>query len=127
MPVNNPEDIGKDMTMMQLKLTQDGEKLTASLIGELDHHGAGEVREGLDAAILRGRCRQLVMDFSALTFMDSSGIGLVMGRYRLLRSLGGTLRIDGTSPRLERMLRLAGLEKLPIWGDTERKNANETA
>ncbi len=112
---------------MQLKLTQQGDTLTAALVGELDHHGAGEVRDNLDTAVLRTRCRRLVLDFSPLTFMDSSGIGLVMGRYRLMQSLGGSLTVSGTNPRLERMLRLAGLEKLPIWDDTERNNAHETA
>ncbi len=112
---------------MQLTLTRQGETLIAALIGELDHHGAGEVRDGLDAAILRGRCRALVLNFTGLSFMDSSGIGLIMGRYRLMSSLGGTLTVSGTSPRLETMMRLAGLEKLPIWGDTERSNTHETA
>ncbi len=127
MPWYKQEKSGKDMTDMQLSLTRQNDTLTASLSGELDHHGAGEVRESLDAAILRGRCRRLIIDFSALTFMDSSGIGLVMGRYRLMTSLGGTLTVRGTSPRLEAVMRLAGLEKLPIWDETERKTTHETA
>ncbi len=112
---------------MQLSFSRQENTLVAHLAGELDHHGAGEVREALDTAILQQRCHQLVLDFSALTFMDSSGIGLVMGRYRLMASLAGTLTVQGTTPRLERMMRFAGLEKLPIWDNTERKNANETA
>ncbi len=111
---------------MQLELTRQTDALTARLIGELDHHGAGEVRERIDAAILQQRCQRLVLDFSGLNFMDSSGIGLIMGRYRLMTSLGGTLTVQGASGRLESILRLAGLEKLPIWGETERKNVYET-
>lgn len=106
---------------MQLKITRDPERLTAALIGELDHHTAGEVREKIDAAILEGRCQQLVLDLSGLTFMDSSGIGLIMGRYRLIRSLGSTMRLCGATKRMETVLRLAGMEKLPIWEtNTER-------
>jgi stage II sporulation protein AA (anti-sigma F factor antagonist) len=112
---------------MQLELTQQDGVLTAKLIGELDHHGAGEVRERIDTAVLQQRCRRLTLDFSGLTFMDSSGIGLIMGRYRLMRTLGGELTIHGASTRLESVIRLAGLEKLPIWGDTERKTVHETA
>ncbi len=112
---------------MQLSFSRQEDTLVASLAGELDHHGAGEVRDTLDNTVLRQRCRQLVLDLSALTFMDSSGIGLVMGRYRLMSSLGGVLTVRGTSPRLERMMRFAGLEKLPIWDNNERKDTNETA
>ncbi len=112
---------------MQLELTRQEDELTARLVGELDHHGAGEVRERIDTAILQQRCRRLALDFSGLTFMDSSGIGLIMGRYRLMCSLGGDLRIQGASKRLESVIRLAGLEKLPIWDETERKTTYETA
>ena len=106
---------------MQLKITRDADRLTAHLIGELDHHTAAEVREKIDAAILQGRCAMLVLDLSGLTFMDSSGIGLIMGRYRLIRSLGSTMRLHGATKRMQTVLRLAGMEKLPIWDDnTER-------
>ena len=112
---------------MQLELTRQESTLTARLIGELDHHGAGTVRERIDTAVLQQHCRRLTLDLSALSFMDSSGIGLIMGRYRLMKSLGGELTIYGASQRLESVIRLAGLEKLPIWGQTERKTVNETA
>ena len=109
---------------MQLELTREGNTLTAHLIGELDHHTAADIRGQIDAAVLSCRCSRLHLDLARLTFMDSSGIGLIMGRYRLMTSLEGQLRLAGTSPRMERMIRLAGLDKLPIW--EERKNADET-
>ena len=112
---------------MQLELTRQESTLIARLIGELDHHGASTVRERIDTAVLQQRCRRLTLDFSGLTFMDSSGIGLIMGRYRLMQTLGGELTIQGASTRLESVIRLAGLEKLPIWDETERKTVNETA
>ena len=100
---------------MQLELTRDGEHLTAHLIGELDHHAAADLRQKIDAATLSCRPRRLTIDLSRLSFMDSSGIGLIMGRYRLMCSLEGQLRLTGTTPQMERMIRLAGLDKLPIW------------
>lgn len=109
---------------MQLELTREGAVLTAALIGELDHHAAAEVRQKIDTAVLSCRPRLLTIDLARLTFMDSSGIGLIMGRYRLMCSLEGNVRIQGANPRMERMIRLAGLDKLPIW--EERKNDNET-
>ncbi|MBQ4612451.1 MAG: anti-sigma factor antagonist [Clostridia bacterium] len=111
---------------MQLELTKHDDRLVARLIGELDHHAAAEVRERIDNAVLQQRCRRLTLDFSGLTFMDSSGIGLIMGRYRLMHSCGGTLQIENASQRLETVIRLAGLEKLPIWDETERKKTHET-
>ena len=109
---------------MQLELTREGAVLTAALIGELDHHAAAELRQKIDTAVLSCRPRRLTVDLGRLTFMDSSGIGLIMGRYRLMASLGGDLRLAGATPRIERMIRLAGLDKLPIWD--ERKNDHET-
>ena len=100
---------------MQLELTREGAKLTAHLIGELDHHAAADLRGRMDAALLSCRPQILRLDLSRLTFMDSSGIGLIMGRYRLMLSLEGRMLLAGTSPRMERMIRLAGLDKLPIW------------
>ena len=104
---------------MQLELTREGGNLTAALIGELDHHAAAEVRQTIDAALLSCRPQTLRLDLSRLTFMDSSGIGLIMGRYRLMTSLEGVLRLTGTPPRMERMIRLSGLDKLPIWEEEQ--------
>ena len=109
---------------MQLELNREGGHLTAALIGELDHHAAAEVRQKIDTAVLSCRPRRLTIDLARLTFMDSSGIGLIMGRYRLMLSIEGEVRLQGATPRMERMIRLSGLDKLPIW--EERKNANET-
>ena len=100
---------------MQLELTREAGHLTAALIGELDHHAAADLRQRIDTAVLSCRPRRLSIDLSRLSFMDSSGIGLIMGRYRLMTSLEGQLRLTGTNPRIERMIRLAGLDKLPIW------------
>jgi anti-anti-sigma factor len=92
----------------------DGEQLTVRLSGELDHHAARELRERIDAEAERGRYKRMVLDFSGLSFMDSSGIGLIMGRYRLMNTLGGTLRVRGASERMDKVMRLAGLDKLGI-------------
>ena len=109
---------------MQLEIHREGGHLTAALIGELDHHAAAEVRQKIDTAVLSCRPRMLTIDLARLTFMDSSGIGLIMGRYRLMASLDGKVRVAGATPRMERMIRLSGLDKLPIW--EERKNEHET-
>lgn len=111
---------------MQLTITCQDDQLTAALRGELDHHSAGQLRQKIDTALLQHRCKQLVLDFSGLTFMDSSGIGLIMGRYRMMRDMGGTLTVTGATPRIETLLHMAGMEKLPIWGEKERMIVNES-
>lgn len=87
------------------------------LSGELDHHAARDLRAQVDAAVERCKVQVLVLDFSEVGFMDSSGIGLVMGRYRLMQARGGHLSVVGVSERLEKVMRLAGLDKLGVLGE----------
>jgi len=104
---------------MDCKTVTEKDATTVYLVGELDHHHAAVLRERVDT-VVRERCpRMLVLDFSGITFMDSSGIGFVMGRYKLMQSVEGELRIRGASPRMEKVMRLAGLERLPIWSGKE--------
>ena len=88
--------------------------LCICLSGELDHHAARDIREQIDAAAERCMAKVLRLDFSDVGFMDSSGIGLVMGRYRLMQGKKGTLQVVGTSDRIEKVMRLAGLDKLGV-------------
>ena len=97
---------------MSVRISVKGEVVSAYLDGELDHHNAAEMREAIDNAIEMNMPSLLVLDFSAVTFMDSSGIGLVMGRYRTLAKSGAELHITGASPQIHKMLKLAGIEKL---------------
>lgn len=106
---------------MVIRMGTDQSGLTVWLSGELDHHAARELREQIDSAVERSAARQLRLDFSGVTFMDSSGIGLIMGRYRLMLSRNGSLSVVGASERLRRVMKLAGLEKLPIWNETSTK------
>lgn len=97
---------------MSVKISVKGEVVTAYLSGELDHHSAREMREAIDSAIELNIPEILVLDFSGISFMDSSGIGLVMGRFRNLQRLGAQLHITGTSPQITKIMKLAGIERL---------------
>lgn len=97
---------------MSVEINVTGEVVTAYLAGELDHHTAKEMRESIDAAIELNMPTLVVLDFKDITFMDSSGIGLVMGRYRLLQKMGADLHITGTPPNIYKVFRLSGIEKL---------------
>ena len=95
----------------------------AYLKGEIDHHTAPELRSAIDdALIMNEACRLLVLDFSGVTFMDSSGVGLVMGRYRLANSKGKKIQVDNLSERDYRIMKMSGIEKLAsINKITEKK------
>lgn len=95
-----------------VRLTNENEKLTAAVTGEIDHHSAREIREEIDQNLERSLPKMLVLDFRDVTFMDSSGIGLIMGRYKLLKSMGGEIIIKNANERIQRVLKLAGVDKL---------------
>lgn len=97
---------------MSVDINVTGEVVIAHLKGEIDHHTAREMREAIDNAIELNMPSLLMLDFGSVSFMDSSGIGLVMGRYRNLLKSGAELHITGVSPSIYKVMRLAGLEKL---------------
>ena len=96
--------------MTQVQLQQNGKTLTAKLSGEIDHHWAGILREKIDEHIQATRPAVTLLDFSAVTFMDSSGVGLILGRYKLARELGGTVVVQNVPKDNRRMLALAGID-----------------
>lgn len=97
---------------MQIFYDASADTLTAALSGEIDHHCAGSLRAEIDAALYARTPKILVLDFSGVSFMDSSGIGLIMGRYKILHPLGGELILQDPAPHISRILRLAGMERL---------------
>ena len=79
---------------MSVEIRASGETVTAYLSGELDHHTARAMREAIDNAVELNMPSRLVLNFKNISFMDSSGIGLVMGRYRTLSKTGAELVIS---------------------------------
>lgn len=93
--------------------TEVGQKyVRAFLEGEIDHHSAAFIRKDIDRIVAKKKPKLLILDFSAVSFMDSSGIGLVMGRYKLIKSLGGEIRVENLSASSYKIMRLAGIERL---------------
>ncbi len=103
---------------MVIRIEAAADETTVWLSGELDHHAARQLRQQVDLAVERNRPQRLRLDFSDVSFMDSSGIGLIMGRYRLMQLEGGSLSVTGASERLRKVMRMAGLDKLGILQDT---------
>ncbi|MBQ7117192.1 MAG: anti-sigma factor antagonist [Clostridia bacterium] len=97
---------------MSAKLEYTRKEIRVYLDGEIDHHSASLIRTGIDDAVILRRPKLLVLDFSEVSFMDSSAIGLVMGRYKLMKTHGGEIRVEGLSPSAYKVMKLAGMEKL---------------
>ncbi|WP_367926247.1 anti-sigma factor antagonist [uncultured Ruthenibacterium sp.] len=96
--------------MTQVTIHEDGENLVALLSGEIDHHWAAILREEIDERVRSRSPAKLILDFSGVTFMDSSGIGLILGRHRLVSTLGGVVIVQKAPREIKRMLSIAGIE-----------------
>ena len=99
-----------------LKTEYKNNVLTAFLDGELDHDSASRIRQRLDSSVRSLRPRLLCLNFEKVSFMDSSGVGLVMGRYRQMKLLGGALRVKNVSDSIYRIFAMSGLEGLGVMG-----------
>ena len=97
---------------MYLKFEKNEDKLVANLIGELDHHSAEEVRVKIDDRIDRDNIKKIILNFGGVTFMDSSGIGVVVGRYKKISSKGGALCVADVNRGVNRVFELSGLFKI---------------
>ncbi|MBP5208555.1 MAG: anti-sigma factor antagonist [Clostridia bacterium] len=98
--------------MDTLEFSEKNGELTALLRGELDHCLAASVREQIDEKLIQLRASSLVLDLSRISFMDSSGLGLIMGRYAVCRKNGVDFRLRGADGRVIKMLELAGLSRV---------------
>lgn len=99
---------------MSVKFTVEDKVLTAYIIGEIDHHTAKDIRESIDLEVESNLPELLILDFSQVAFMDSSGIGLVMGRYKLMLSVGGQVNVINMSDRIKKIMMLSGLDRLSV-------------
>lgn len=97
---------------MSVEINVTGEVVTAFLSGDLDHHSARFMREAIDSAVELNMPTLLILDFEGVNFMDSSGIGLVMGRYRNLAKTGAQMHITGACASIYKVFKLAGIERL---------------
>ena len=99
---------------MNVKTIYDNGDLTALLFGEIDHHTARDIRQCIDSEIEKYHPSKLILDFRRVKFMDSSGIGLIMGRYRMMQLVGGVVTLDNIPPHLERLITLSGIRSLTV-------------
>ena len=95
-----------------MRISSTGEVLTVYLKGEIDHHSAKAMREEIDKAIDFNMPSLLILDFTEITFMDSSGIGLIIGRSEICESLGCRVEITGLTGTMRKVVMLSGIKRL---------------
>lgn len=100
------------MHYANVRLGYNGRHLFADLYGEIDHHSAVSIRQTIDAELFRLRPEMLILNLEGISFMDSSGLGLVIGRVKAAEHLGATVKVSGASAATMRIFSLSGLERL---------------
>lgn len=107
----------------RIDIAPDRGTVTVYLTGEIDHHNAQKMREEIDNCAQHNSPDTLILDFGGVEFMDSSGIGIVLGRYRLMQELGGQLCLQNLPAHIRKVMRVAGIENLKMIdnkGDKQR-------
>ena len=105
---------------METLLEYKGDTMIVRLMGELDQHYAAELRRAIDAQVTHRGIHKIVFDFSNVGFMDSSGIGVIMGRYRLMQSVGGNVCAFGVTHRVDKLIEMSGIKRIiSIYADEQ--------
>lgn len=86
--------------------------LILEITEEIDHHTTEKIRRKADDEITRFMPRKVIFDFNKVTFMDSAGIGMVLGRYKMIKMLGGNLEMENVSPSMKKIFDMSGITKI---------------
>jgi stage II sporulation protein AA (anti-sigma F factor antagonist) len=97
---------------MRISSTRQGAQLTVAIVGELDHHCAQQVKEQLDGLLSDEQIKRLVLDFKGLTMMDSSGIGVIIGRYKIMNRRKGWVEVRNMNRSIDKIMAMAGLYQI---------------
>ena len=108
------------MIFLQVRFSSKGTTLVVGVIGELDHHSADYMRQKVDAEIIKSSTKNIVFDLSKMSFMDSSGIGVIMGRYKNIQKLNGNAALIGLNNQTKRIFDMSGLLKIiPVYDNVD--------
>lgn len=97
---------------MEITAVRRGARVIVRLCGELDHHSASTVRNTLDLMLRDLTVREMQLDMTQVIFMDSAGLGVVLGRYKTLAARGGKMIVSGVRSSIDRIFRMSGLYAL---------------
>ncbi len=103
---------------MEMFLSGKYRTLVVKIYGEIDHRAADEVRESVDRELGRTGAVNVAFDFTSVTFMDSSGIGVIMGRSKVTSAMGGKVIIYGAADSVRRIIKMSGIEDIVVIADS---------
>lgn len=118
--MNSEEREGTNVNL-HINLTTKKNVLIIRLAGELDHHTAEQLKEQVEEKINKDGIKHILLNLEELTFMDSSGLGVILGRYKRLKQVDGTMIICAISPSIYRLFELSGLFKILQIVDSEEQ------
>ena len=95
-----------------LSVQYESGKLVLTPQGEIDHHSAAPLRERMDHLLYRYRPQSCCIDLAKTAFMDSAGLGLLMGRYTVAASFGASFSVKNASAQIVKIIALSGLDRL---------------
>ncbi|MCH6268382.1 MULTISPECIES: anti-sigma F factor antagonist [Neobacillus] len=104
---------------LNIELETKHDVLLIRLSGELDHHTADELREKASSVIENNGIRHIVLNLAQLTFMDSSGLGVILGRYKQIKQVHGEMVVCAISPAIQRLFDMSGMFKIIKMEPTE--------
>ena len=99
-------------SMYEISYEKDRDALIVRLPKEVDHHFSQGLKEVTESYAVMGQVRCIIFDFARTEFMDSTGIGILLGRYKFMRALGGTIALANVSGRIQRIMKIAGIYRI---------------
>lgn len=97
---------------MEIFTSYESSALVFRLVGELDEHSAEFVRRRIDTVIAESNFNAVIFDLSRLSFMDSTGIGVIIGRYKLIRKQNKPVYVRNPSPTVDKIFKMSGLYEI---------------
>ncbi len=97
---------------MNLDYKKKDKLLFVEMTEEIDHHIAEKVRRKVDNEITRYMPRKTILDFTRVSFMDSAGIGMIIGRYKMMKLIGGSLELSNVNENIKKILEMSGISKI---------------
>lgn len=109
---------------MKVTYNEKDKLLLLQITEEIDHHSSEKIRARADFEIQKYIPKKLVMDFKNVNFMDSAGIGMILGRYKMVTMFGGTMNMVNVSQSVKKVLEMAGITKIIPITRRNRRNKN---
>ena len=106
---------------MSLNIMVEENIIIFNISGDIDHHTCENIREKIDTSVIEKNLKNIIIDMRKIDFMDSSGIGLVMGRYRVLSRFDGKLVVVSEDEKINRVLKMSGVDKFVAIVDNIEK------